>query len=149
TVTASAGGKSASVKVTVTDPSSTVDVRSVSISGAGTVAAGKTIQLTAAVTPSNATNKTVTWASLDPSVATVSSTGVVTGVKAGTTTILATAGGVSAVASVTVSGSSAVSGKGDSLGVRRGNAYYLRDGLSAGRADSTFAFGLPSDQVLV
>ncbi|KFJ06033.1 alpha-amylase [Bifidobacterium thermophilum] len=106
TITATAGGKSASVKVTVTDPGAKVDVQSVSISGAGTVAAGKTIQLTATVSPSNATNKTVTWASLDPSVATVSSTGVVTGVKAGTTTILATAGGVSDLKSITVTGAS-------------------------------------------
>ncbi|MEJ5921979.1 Ig-like domain-containing protein, partial [Bifidobacterium thermophilum] len=104
TVTATAGSKSASVKVTVTDSGTEIDVQSVSISGAGTVAAGKTIQLTATVTPSNATNKTVTWASLDPSIATVSSTGVVTGVKAGTTTILATAGGVSAVHSLSVTG---------------------------------------------
>ncbi|MBQ2899915.1 MAG: InlB B-repeat-containing protein [Oscillospiraceae bacterium] len=46
--------------------------------------------LTATVYPSNATNKTVKWSSADTSVATVSSSGAVTGVSAGTTVITAT-----------------------------------------------------------
>ena len=41
-------------------------------------------------TPSTATNKTVTWASSDTSVATVSASGVVSGVKTGTATITVT-----------------------------------------------------------
>jgi len=43
------------------------------------VAAGATYQLTATVSPDNATNTSVTWSSGTPSVATVSSTGLVTG----------------------------------------------------------------------
>jgi uncharacterized protein YjdB len=46
--------------------------------------------LTATVAPTNATNKTVTWTSSDPTVATVSSTGVVSGIAAGSATITAT-----------------------------------------------------------
>ena len=55
--------------------------------------AGKTKQLTATVTPDNATNKTVAWSSSDESVATVSEDGTVTAVAEGTATITATANG--------------------------------------------------------
>ncbi|MEE0654234.1 MAG: Ig-like domain-containing protein, partial [Bifidobacterium criceti] len=61
-------------------------------------------QLTATVTPSDATVRNVAWTSSDPSVATVSSSGLVRGKKAGATTIKATAGGVSASITVTVTG---------------------------------------------
>ena len=46
-------------------------------------------QLTYTITPSNATNKDVTWTSSNPTVATVSQTGLVTFVAPGTTTIIA------------------------------------------------------------
>lgn len=52
---------------------------------------GKTAALTATITPDNATNKNVTWASSDPSVATVDTSGKVTAVNPGTATITATA----------------------------------------------------------
>lgn len=51
---------------------------------------GATQQLTAYITPDNATNKSVTWTSSDPTKATVSSTGLVTGLVAGTATITVT-----------------------------------------------------------
>ncbi|WP_242203557.1 endonuclease/exonuclease/phosphatase family protein [Aestuariivivens insulae] len=54
------------------------------------LSAGSTGQLTATVSPANATNKSVIWSTSDPSVATVSSTGVVTAVAIGTATITAT-----------------------------------------------------------
>ena len=64
---------------------------------------GGSATLTAAVAPDNATNKTVTWASSNPSVATVEN-GVVTAVGAGTVTItVATVdGGYTATCAVTV-----------------------------------------------
>ena len=54
------------------------------------IAVGATVQLTAAVAPVNATNKTVSFASSNNAVATVSTTGLVTGVSAGSATITAT-----------------------------------------------------------
>ncbi len=51
---------------------------------------GETKQLTATVSPSNATNKTVTWTSSKTSVATVSSSGLVTAKDFGNATITAT-----------------------------------------------------------
>lgn len=62
---------------------------------------GTTASLTATVTPSNSTDQ-VSWSSSDPSVATVSS-GQITALKAGTTTITAQAGSQSASCTVTVS----------------------------------------------
>ena len=61
-----------------------------------------TLQLTASITPQNATNKMTTWATSDKDVATVDSTGKVTGVGAGTTTITATADQKTATCEVTV-----------------------------------------------
>ena len=64
-------------------------VQSVSISPAGTqtLYLGHVLQLTASVYPSNAANASKTWKSSKPSVATVSANGLVTPLKAGTTTI--------------------------------------------------------------
>ncbi|GHV02040.1 hypothetical protein FACS1894159_10580 [Bacteroidia bacterium] len=58
--------------------------------------------LVATITPSNATNKTLTWSSNKISVATVSSSGEVTAIKDGTATITATASGITATCFVTV-----------------------------------------------
>ena len=66
-----------------------------------TLTAGGTATLTATVSPSNATDKTVSWSSSNTSVATVSN-GTVTAVAAGSATITAKAGGKSATCSVTV-----------------------------------------------
>jgi uncharacterized protein YjdB len=54
------------------------------------IAVGATDQLTATVQPSTATDQTVTWNSDTPGVATVSSSGLVTGVAVGTANITAT-----------------------------------------------------------
>lgn len=69
-----------------------------------TVEAGKRLQLTATVTPDTAADKSVTWTTSAPAVATVSK-GVVTGVAAGTATITAsTVNGLTATCTVTVTG---------------------------------------------
>lgn len=59
------------------------------------------LEIIATVLPNNATNKTVTWTSSNPAVATVSD-GIVTATGAGTTTITATAGGKSASVDICV-----------------------------------------------
>lgn len=75
----------------------------VTISGPTSVEVGKTIQLTATVLPENATNKSVTWNSSNPSVATVDGNGKVTGVSAGSVTItVTTSNGISKTYTVTV-----------------------------------------------
>lgn len=66
---------------------------------------GKTLQLSATVLPTNADKRTVSWSSSNKSVATVSSSGLVTAKGAGTATITATAAdgsGVSSSATITV-----------------------------------------------
>ena len=65
-----------------------IPVESVTLNkSATTLIVGSTETLVATITPSNATNKNVTWSSSDTSVATVDSTGKVTGVNTGTATI--------------------------------------------------------------
>lgn len=64
---------------------------------------GATERLTATVLPADAEDKTVTWTSSDPAVATVDATGLVSAVAAGTTTVTAQSGGKSATCTVTVS----------------------------------------------
>ncbi|HXB07989.1 MAG TPA: Ig-like domain-containing protein, partial [Puia sp.] len=87
----------------------TVPVTGVTVSpGTATVAAGLTTQLTATVAPANATNQAVSWTTSNAAVATVSGTGLVTGVAAGTAVITATTadGGKTATATVTVTAAS-------------------------------------------
>lgn len=65
---------------------------------------GKAEALSAVVIPANADNKTVSWSTSDPSVATVAN-GLVTAVKEGSATITVTTadGGKTATCAVTVS----------------------------------------------
>jgi len=86
-----------------------VRVSGVSIKGlsgnAATLTTGATLQLSAVVSPSNTTEKTVGWVSSDDHVATVSQTGLVTAVGAGTATVRVVSranASVSAQATITV-----------------------------------------------
>ena len=103
TVTTADGGKTATCKVTVRQ--SAIAVQGVSLSRNDLdLTVGSTARLTATVLPENATNKNVTWSSRKPSIATVSSTGVVTAVAAGKADIVVTSadGGKTATCRVNV-----------------------------------------------
>jgi uncharacterized protein YjdB len=83
----------------------TVNVSGVSLNATeATLDVGNTFQLQATITPSNADDKGVSWISGNTSVATVSSTGLVTAKAVGTTTVTVTTtdGGKSATCKVIV-----------------------------------------------
>ena len=109
TITATAGGKSATATITVNISGGSTDVAVTGITVTPTTVklteVNATKQLNATVTPSNATNKTIEWSSSDESVATVSDTGLVTAVAAGDAVITASAAGgtdITATVNVTV-----------------------------------------------
>lgn len=97
-------GKTCSCNVSVADKEITalaLDQQTASVD------AGKTIQLNATYTPTDASNTNLTWASSDPSVAVVNSSGYVTGVKGGVANITCKSqNGVEASCTVKVKGSS-------------------------------------------
>lgn len=98
--------KNANVKAicNVTVRAAEIKVESVRLEpSAKTIEEGQTFSLVAFVTPENAENKTLTYASSDEKVATVTAEGVVTGVASGDATITATAAnGVKGECKVTV-----------------------------------------------
>ena len=84
-----------------------------------------TVKLTATISPSSATLKTVSWSSSDPKVATVSSDGTVKSVGYGTATIYAkTANGKTAAAKVTVAQTSQVTLSSIAVATMPNKTYY-------------------------
>ena len=106
TVTSNDGGFSDSCSISVTEEAATtVPVSGIEISDTAlSLEEGDEVLLTAAVMPDNATDKSVTWASSDETVARVDGNGNVSAVRAGTATITVTStdGGFSASCNVTV-----------------------------------------------
>jgi len=93
--------------VITTSGGGNVTVTGVSVSPtSASLTINATTTLTATVAPSNATNKTVNWSSSNTNVATVNSSGVVTGVSAGSASITATTQdqGKTATCAITVTG---------------------------------------------
>lgn len=90
--------------VTVTAPSSLIEVESISIKTATTLKVGDSETLSVTYTPANAnTGKAITWTSDAETVAAVNANGKVTGVTAGTAVITATSeNGKTATCTVTV-----------------------------------------------
>lgn len=87
------------------DPTPDTTVASVSVTGTANIAPGATSQLTASAknaAGTTLTGHTATWASSANSVATVNSSGLVTGVANGTATITATISGIPGTRLVTV-----------------------------------------------
>lgn len=85
---------------------SAAPVASITVSpSTGSIPVGQTLALSAVLRDANGnvlTGRTVTWTSAAQATATVSSSGVVTGVNAGTTTVTATSGSASGSSSITV-----------------------------------------------
>ena len=109
---------------------------------------GKTTTLTATVTPENAANKDLKWASSDTSVATVAPDGTVTAVKAGTATITATAEGDNskfATCTVTVTGGTTPSQPSNPGGSTGGNT---GGGSSSGGGGGSSSGGSDSNPII-
>ena len=110
TITVTVSTLQATCLVTVTSSDVATTAVAVSPTSATLSSAGSTRQLTASVTPSNATNVSYTWSSSDTSVATVTQSGLVTAVANGTTVITVTTNsGLKATATITVSITAATS----------------------------------------
>lgn len=103
TITATTvNGLTAECTVTVKNP--IIDVDGITLDrDTAEVTVGESFTLTATVTPDNATDKTVTWTTSNPNVATVDKNGNVTAVGAGTAVItVTTKNGLTATCTVTV-----------------------------------------------
>ena len=107
TITPSGEAEQGNYTVTYKTGTLTIKAKTVAVTGVtldkttAELTVNEKLTLTATVKPDNATDKTVTWTSDYPAVATVSN-GVVTAVSAGKATITATAGGKSETCVVTV-----------------------------------------------
>ena len=100
TITAKAGGKTASCSVVVSKK--VIAVESISLDKTSlTMTEGDQVTLTASVSPDNATDKAVSWFSSDEGVVSVKD-GVVTAVKEGSSVVTAKAGDKMAECNVTV-----------------------------------------------
>ncbi len=102
TVTTEDGSYTASASVEVSD----IAVTAVSVSPeSDSLDINETVQLSATISPEDATNTNVSWSSSDESVATVDADGLVTGIAAGSATITVTTedGSYTASCSITVS----------------------------------------------
>jgi len=103
TITGTSEGKTASASVSV----SLTPVSSVAVTpSSAMVVAGHTVALTAVATDANGnvlSGRAVVWSSASPSVATVSTLGLVSAVAAGTATIKATSDGKTGAAQIVVS----------------------------------------------
>lgn len=107
-ITAAVGNKKYNCNVTVKNVSTTptnndIAVKNIVLDKSSyTLKLGNTLSLNATVSPSNATNKAVTWSSSNSNVVTVSETGLVTAINGGTAKITAKAETKSATCTITV-----------------------------------------------
>jgi uncharacterized protein YjdB len=127
TITAKAGEVSAACELTVNAkviPATGITLDKITAE----LTEGETLTLTATVTPEDATDKTVTWASSDEAVVKVVN-GVVSALKTGKATITATSGDVSATCEITVIPVTGINGVICSDGYAAGNVYTVAGNL--------------------
>jgi hypothetical protein len=117
------------------NPDEIIFVQSISISGSD-ITSGTTGQMTAIVLPTNANNKIIAWSTSDVSVATISSSGILTAIKNGKVIVTATATDKNVViATKEITISSFETGTGNSIEVS--NSTQLLNALSNIKAGST------------
>ncbi len=126
TITARAGGRSATCTVTV-EP---IAVESVTLDKKElTLHRGDSETLTATVLPDDATDPKVVWTTSDKAIATISDAGLVTPVAPGKATITATAGAQSATCTVTVEPDVYVVGKDFNTDLRQSKSFLWKNGV--------------------
>src|SRR5688572_10584747 len=106
TITASIDGQNGYAAINVSGTTTTVPVASVAVTPpSASIAVGQTRQLTATTFDANnntLTGRPVAWSTSDAAVATVSGSGLVTAITAGTATVTATSEGRSGSSAITV-----------------------------------------------
>jgi len=97
-------------------------VTSITIPSTATVSVGLTTPLTATVLPANATNPALAWQSSNPTIVSVSSSGAITGVQAGTANIAASSTDGSNISSniCTVTVTATATGTANAMGINLG-----------------------------
>ncbi|MFL0266873.1 Ig-like domain-containing protein [Candidatus Clostridium radicumherbarum] len=136
TVTTVDGGKTASCNVNVI-----INVTGVTLDQSNiTISAGSSQTLTAAITPTDATDKSVIWSSSNTAAATVSN-GVVTGIAAGSAviTVTTTDGGKTATCNVTVTNNQGPTSINEGFDSVVGTSSSITSGIPAGW---TFSSGM-------
>jgi len=98
-ITAAAGEQSATCSVTITVPVKSVTLNKTSVM----LKKGEIVALSATVSPSDATDKTVSWTTSNNGVASVQQDGTVTAIKTGTDVVTASVGGKTATCAIFVS----------------------------------------------
>ncbi len=114
-----------------------------------TIGVGETRQLGVSYTPGNTSVKTVSWKSSNTSVASVSSTGLIKGLKVGTATISCTAkNGVSTKATITVKAApKSIALNRATLTVGKGESYAFTSSVNSGTASYKRIFSSSNTKV--
>lgn len=131
--------------------SETVSVTGISLdTNSKSLSIGDELQLNATISPSNATDKTISWTSSDANAATVSN-GLITAVAVGSATITVTTtdGGFTATCNITVTESSSTGDieEGNVTAVSGAFDGWTPDGLGSGYADGSAKFDSSGDNV--
>ena len=141
--TASLSALSPIALIDVHEASGDTEVTSVSLNRSTlSLEVGRTGKLSATVLPASAANKSITWTSSQPDVASVSANGTITANKAGTTVITATAvNGKSASCTVTVTGGTVNPDPSEPEAAVSANVSLRSAGLADGKPSFRLALG--------
>jgi len=122
-----------------TTPTPLIAVTQIRLSSSATIKVGKTLKLSAVVSPSTASNKSVKWSTSNSKIAVVSSTGLVTAKARGTVSITVTTidGGKKATCRITViQPVKSVTLSRTSLTLKKGKTYILKATVGPSNANN-------------